>query len=78
MKWRSYTILTSFLLVFIFIGARLYQIQIIKGGYYYGRANAEVAALDSERGSRGNIFFTDKNGNDVAAAINKRFPIIYG
>ncbi|HVN26685.1 MAG TPA: penicillin-binding protein 2 [Candidatus Paceibacterota bacterium] len=55
----------------------LYEIQLVKGNYYYAKAASEVAAAVGTNGTRGAIYFTDLNGNELPAAIEKQFPIVY-
>ena len=55
----------------------LYQIQLVKGNYYFAKAASEVAAGQGAKDNRGAIYFTDQNGNELPAAIEKTFPIIY-
>ncbi|MEK7076920.1 MAG: penicillin-binding protein 2 [Patescibacteria group bacterium] len=64
-------------LCYSFLLVNLYQIQVTNGAYYAEKAGARSALsgfLDPERGT---IYFTDKNGTQFAAAINKDFPIVY-
>lgn len=55
----------------------LYNLQVAKGKYYLAKAESQVAASDMLAPARGGLFFTDKNGNHLAVATNKDFPLIY-
>src|SRR5580693_815350 len=69
----------SILLVgaYTLLGFHLYQLQLVKGGYYLARADTEVEAAEGTSGNRGSIYFTDSQGNLLPAAIEQEFPIIY-
>jgi cell division protein FtsI/penicillin-binding protein 2 len=67
-------------LVVLFYGGllfRLYDIQIIKGSSYSAQAAAQTIASNSNTSRRGIIYFTDKNGDQVPAALNKEYNEIY-
>jgi len=56
---------------------RFFDIQVYQGDRYETRAsviNSEGGVLVPRRGS---IYFSDKNGEKVPAAINKEYPVIY-
>ncbi len=73
-----FTIIVAFLLAaFTYVGFHLYQLQLVKGGYYYAQAESEQSASASNNADRGAIYFTDNNGNTLPAAIDQPFPIIY-
>ena len=54
-----------------------YNLQIRKGPYYLAKAAARADWYDSAAATRGNVYFTDKSGNAIPAALNKEFPLIY-
>jgi cell division protein FtsI/penicillin-binding protein 2 len=54
----------------------LYEVQLVKGGYYTARADSQNATL-ATTANRGAIYFSDENGNLLPAAVNQNFPIIY-
>jgi len=62
---------------FSFLAFHLYQLQLVKGGYYLAKADSETAASESTAANRGAIYFTDNNGNTLPAALDQEFPIIY-
>ena len=73
-----FTILISILfLAYSFLLFRLYNLELVKGGYYTARAESQALASEDLSTHRGAIYFTDKNANTLPAAINKDFPIIY-
>jgi len=77
MAYRFTIIVAFFLLAFTYLGFHLYQLQLVKGGYYYAQAESEQSASASNNADRGAIYFTDKNGNTLPAAIDQPFPVIY-
>ena len=56
---------------------KLYDIQIEKGKVYSAKAESQLKLSGLLEPVRGNIYFTDKNGNKIPAAMNKDFPFIY-
>lgn len=60
-----------------FLLFHLYEIQITKGSSYLAQAEAQAGAASSEASRRGMIYFTDKDGSKVPAALNKSFNEIY-
>lgn len=73
-----FSIIVSFLVIaYAFLGFHIYQLQLVKGGYYYAKAQSEVAASQSSNANRGTIYFTDKNGVTLPAALDQQFPYIY-
>ena len=65
-------------LVYGFLFFHLYQVQISHNHLYRAQAESQYAAsLGLASANRGTIFFTDKDGNRLPAAINKDFPVVY-
>ena len=77
MAYRFTTVVILLLLAFTYLGFHLYQLQLVKGGYYYAQAESEQSASASNNADRGAIYFTDNNGNTLPAAIDQPFPVIY-
>jgi len=77
MAYRFSLVITGIIGAYALLLFHLYQIQLVKGGYYFAKAASEVASSQGINGSRGAIYFTDQNGNELPAAIEKPFPIIY-
>src|SRR5436305_1370235 len=59
-----FVILIAFLLI-----VRLYFIQIVHGSQYTAQALGQYVANTGQMPDRGNIFFTQKDGQEVAAAV---------
>lgn len=55
----------------------MYAIQVKKGNDYARRAQAQQESRGTIEPMRGGIFFTDKNGTNIPAVLNKEYPIIY-
>jgi cell division protein FtsI (penicillin-binding protein 3)/stage V sporulation protein D (sporulation-specific penicillin-binding protein) len=77
MGYRIGTIIGILALLYAALIFKVYNIQIIHGSNY----QAEAAQYDEIAGltvpQRGNIYFVDDSGNQVPAALNKEFPVIY-
>ena len=58
-----------FILVALFLIGRLYIVQIVRGAGYQRDATAQYVAPNPDTGSRGSIFFHDRNGELVSAAV---------
>ena len=61
-------------MIFLFtvvIGARLFFIQIVNGDYYDNEAGKQYAAFSYDDFDRGSIYFTEKTGSRISAAIVK-------
>jgi len=59
------------------LGFNLYTIQIKKNVYYAARAASQFKAGGFLHARRGNIYFTDKNNNEIPIAINKEYQEIF-
>jgi cell division protein FtsI/penicillin-binding protein 2 len=77
MAYRFTIIVALLLVAFTYLGFHLYQLQLVKGDYYYAQAESEQSSAASNNADRGAIYFTDNNGNTLPAAIDQEFPIIY-
>lgn len=77
MVYRFSVILAILILAYGFLAFHLYQLQLVKGGYYLAEAQSETTGSGSAMASRGAIYFTDNNGNAFPAAVNQNFPLIY-
>ena len=60
-----------------FLLLHLYEVQITDGSSYLAQAEAQISATNSQASRRGIIYFTDKDGGKVPAAVNKDFNEIY-
>lgn len=77
MASRFTIIVVALVLAFAYLGFHLYQLQLVKGDYYYAQAESEQSAAASNNADRGAIYFTDENGNTLPVAIDQEFPLIY-
>ncbi len=75
--WRIWLIAGIIFLSYTTLIFNVYNLQITKGGYYSARAHSQSRSRDLLAASRGKIYFTDKNGNRIPAAINREFPVIF-
>lgn len=65
-----------FALAYISLVFHLYDIQLTNGQQYRAKAESQAAAR-LQVADRGAIYFTDKNGEKVAAVSNKDMPLIF-
>src|SRR3989344_721439 len=77
MKGRLTLIALGVITVYSGLLFRFYNLQINKGDYYSARAESQFRSSGLLEPRRGNIYFSDKNGNSIPAAINKDYPSIY-
>ncbi|MDP2598257.1 MAG: penicillin-binding protein 2 [Candidatus Liptonbacteria bacterium] len=77
MALRFWFLTGCIIAAFAAIVLRLYQLQFTKGGYYSARAESQYLASSAVTANRGLIYFTDRKGSRLPAALNERFPIIY-
>ncbi len=76
MKRSRLLIITfSFTVLYLALVGNIYQLQIKNGDQYAARVAAQKAGLSTPK--RGNIYFTDRNGNSIAAAMTKEYPTIF-
>lgn len=78
MKVRLILISAFFTASFLALGANLYKYQIRNGADYVERAAARKELAEKLTMRRGGISITDKYQTVIPAAINKKFPIVYG
>lgn len=77
MAYRFALLIAALVVAYALLGFHLYQIQLVKGGYYYAKAETQIVASSGTNGNRGSIYFTDNNGSTLPAAMEKEFPSIY-
>ena len=77
MAFRFNTLISAFFLSFCILGYNLYHHQILKGDYYFEKAEARSDFQKERELRRGQIFFTDRNGNSIAVAQNRDYPGIF-
>jgi cell division protein FtsI/penicillin-binding protein 2 len=68
------TILASILYALLILN--VYNIQVVHGGNYKAQAEQFYEITGILAPERGNIYFTDRDGGNVPAAITKEYPII--
>lgn len=66
-----------FTLLYSGLVGNIYRLQIQKSDYYTERATAQYRFAGFLEPSRGNIYFTDRNGNQVPTAMTKAYSIIF-
>jgi len=76
MKTRFALIIFSFTLFYLILVFNLYTIQVKKGDLYTARAESQISSKDLTA-ARGSIYFSDKDGNFIPAAIEKKYYEIY-
>lgn len=76
MKWRLNGIMAAVLVLFGALFWNIYHLQIENGKVYAARAGSQndPSVLEPRRGS---IFFTDKFGNRIPAAIDREYPTVF-
>lgn len=67
-NWRWIGVIAFFSLIVLVLIARLYSLQISKGEYYRDLSERQYSGTSSDYFDREDIYFTDKNGNKLAAA----------
>jgi cell division protein FtsI/penicillin-binding protein 2 len=77
MHWRIKSLILVFGAIYLLLIGNIYNLQVKKSGYYLSKAEAQQQASGFFEAPRGGIYFTDKNGNSAAAALNKDYPTIY-
>jgi len=77
MVFRFTVIISILFCAFGLLIWKVYNLQIVHGDYYTARAESEYSALNALTASRGLVYFTDKDGNQLPAVVNKDFPVIY-
>ena len=70
-KTRIRIVYFLILLAAVVIGMRLFFIQVVKGDYYKSEASKQYNAFSYEDFDRGSIYFTEKTGGRISAAIVK-------
>lgn len=77
MKWRFWFLMVGTTFLYGALAFNLYRIQVERGATYTARAHARADAASPSETRRGNIYFTDKNGARIPAAINREFFDIF-
>jgi cell division protein FtsI/penicillin-binding protein 2 len=77
MAYRFATVIALLVSAYAFLLFHLCQLQLVKGGYYLAKADSETAASADAAANRGTIYFTDKDGKTLPAALDQNFPTIW-
>ncbi len=76
-NWRLWIITAIIFGSYSALVFNIYTLQVKKSGYYSARAASQNQLSSTNVEKRGGIYFTDKNGNKIPAAINREYPVIY-
>ena len=77
MGTRVTALVWVFSLAFALLGYRFYDVQLSQGDYYGKQASASHMVGGYLVPKRGSIYFSDKQGEQVPAAVNKEYPVVY-
>lgn len=77
MKLRFFLLISTTTLSFLFVIFHLYNLQIEKGDYYAQLAQAYNSSDEFLLPRRGNIYFVDRRGDVVPAAITKEYVNVF-
>jgi len=77
MNIRFTTLTVFFLAGFGLLASNMYFLQVERGDHYRQRAQAQSGAAALLAAERGAIYFTDKNGSKIPAALNKDYSVIF-
>ena len=77
MAYRFALLIAALLVAYALLGFHIYQLQLVKGGYYFAKAQTQILASRGVNGDRGSVYFIDKDKNALPAALEKQFPVVY-
>lgn len=77
MKARFFVVFAGFALIFGGLSTRLYALQIHGNANIFGRTKGSNESILPTISARGQIFFTDRSGGEVAVAIVKDYPSLF-
>lgn len=77
MKLRFFLVFAVFALIFGGLSTRLYTLQIHGNANIFGRTAGSNENILPTISARGQIFFTDRSGGEVAVAIVKDYPSLF-
>ncbi len=75
--WRLWLITASIFFTYSALLLNIYNLQVKKGSIYAAKAASQSRGVSYLNSTRGTIYFTDKNGNQIPSAFNREFPVIY-
>ncbi len=76
-KFRFILLLGICVALFGVLEAKLYYLQVTKRDFYVEKAQVLGETRENLALRRGQIFITDRSGNEISAGLNKDYPIIY-
>lgn len=76
-RLRFFLLIGTTTFVFLFAGFNVYKLQIGEGDFYKSKVLAFNSKGEAFAAKRGDIFFRDKDGRNVPAAIIKEYPMIF-
>lgn len=76
-SWRLWILTTIIFSGYALLIYNVYTLQIGRGGYYAARAASQNRVRDFLGAGRHNIYFQDKNGNKIPAALNREYPVVF-
>ncbi len=76
-SWRLWLITASIFFTYSALLLNIYNLQVKKGSIYAAKAASQSRDVSYANATRGTIYFTDKNGNQIPAAFNREFPVIF-
>ena len=77
MGFRITAIIAVFAVSYSSLAINMWNLQVMKGDLYSAQAASQHELAGILNPKRGSIYFTDKDGSRVPAAINKEYPTIY-
>jgi len=77
MRFRLFLVTFFFASLYSLLIYNIYDLQIVNGEKYSALALSQHRMSGFLQSQRGDIYFTDRNGKEIPAAINKDFPVIF-
>ncbi|MEX2054252.1 MAG: penicillin-binding protein 2 [Candidatus Colwellbacteria bacterium] len=77
MGTRVTALIWIFSVAFALLGYSVFDIQVRQGDYYGAKASSINTIGGYLIPKRGSIYFSDKDGEQIPAAINKEYPLVY-
>lgn len=77
MPIRLFILTAFFAILFLALGANLYQLQILHGASYIAKVEAREDLREELQLRRGRIFFTDRNQARIPVALQRDYPVLY-
>ena len=77
MGTRLTILIGAFALAYALLGYRFYDVQVSQGDFYGAQASTINIISGNLIPTRGSVYFTDKDGGQIPAALNKEHPVAY-